>query len=439
MSCDIIIVVINLSIMKLNGKFLIIVLMLAVLTAASIWLVHYWSTEAPLGPDEDLTGPISDVEIKPQDVQEMVASNNRFALDLYSLYREREEGNIFYSPYSLLTALTMTYEGARGQTAEEMASVFYLPDDQIRWGGMAGLYNTFNQNDREYALDTANAIWPATNYHFLDDYFSIIERYYRGRIESLDYPADPEGSRLTINQWVEDQTRDKIKDLIPAGLIDPLTRLVLTNAIYFKGQWLTEFDQDLTEDAPFYLNDDQTVTVPMMRRTDDEAIFDYARLDDLEVLSLPYRGEEVAMTIILPDQDKFEAVEASLDLDKINYYRSQLEPQRIDLYLPRFKIETKYFMNEDLADLGMPSAFSAEADFSGMTGNRDLFISAVIHQAFAEVNEEGTEAAAATAVVMLESAAIMSPVFRVDRPFIFLIEHLESGTILFMGRVSNPS
>lgn len=439
MSCDIIIVVINLSIMKLNGKFLIIVLMLAVLTAASIWLVHYWSTEAPLGPDEDLTGPISDVEIKPQDVQEMVSSNNRFALDLYSLYREREEGNIFYSPYSLLTALTMTYEGARGQTAEEMASVFYLPDDQIRWGGMAGLYNTFNQNDREYALDTANAIWPATNYHFLDDYFSIIERYYRGRIESLDYPADPEGSRLTINQWVEDQTRDKIKDLIPAGSIDPLTRLVLTNAIYFKGQWLTEFDQDLTEDAPFYLNDDQTVTVPMMRRTDDEAIFDYARLDDLEVLSLPYRGEEVAMTIILPDQDKFEEVEASLDLDKINYYRSQLEPQRIDLYLPRFKIETKYFMNEDLADLGMPSAFSAEADFSGMTGNRDLFISAVIHQAFAEVNEEGTEAAAATAVVMLESAAIMSPVFRVDRPFIFLIEHLESGTILFMGRVSNPS
>ncbi len=427
--------------MNPRGKSIVIILVLAVFVAAAILLVSYWSNTAPVVPDNGVVHDpdlINDLDIDPQSVDEVVTSNNRFAFDLYSLYRKHPD-NIFYSPYSLLAALAMTYEGARGQTAEEMARVFYLPEDEVRWSGLAGFYNAINQPDREYVLDTANALWPAQDYHFLDDYFEVIERYYRGKIEPLDYVTDPEGSRLTINNWVEEQTRDKIKNLIPAGFIDPLTRLVLTNAIYFKGQWLTEFDPDLTRNESFYVNEDKEIEVPMMRRTDEEAVFDYARLDDVQILSLPYKGEEVAMTIILPDRGQLEAVEASLSLEQLNYYRSALNRQRVDVYLPRFKMDTKYIMNDDLSDLGMPSAFSSQADFSGLTGARDLYISAVIHQAFVEVNEEGTEAAAATGVVMQELAIMDLPVFRADRPFIFLIEHLETGAILFMGRVVDLS
>lgn len=427
--------------MNPRGKSIVIILVVAVFVAAAILLVSYWSNAAPVVPDNGTVhdpGLIDDLDIDLRSVDEVVASNNRFAFDLYSLYREHPD-NIFYSPYSLLAALAMTYEGARGQTAEEMARVFYLPEDEVRRSGLAGFYNAINQPDREYVLDTANALWPAQDYHFLDDYFEVIERYYRGKIEPLDYVADPEGSRLTINNWVEEQTRDKIKNLIPAGFIDPLTRLVLTNAIYFKGQWLTEFDPDLTRNESFYVNEDKEIEVPMMRRTDEEAVFDYARLDDVQILSLPYKGEEVAMTIILPDRGQLEAVEASLSLEQLNYYRSALNRQRVDVYLPRFKMDTKYIMNDDLSDLGMPSAFSSQADFSGLTGARDLYISAVIHQAFLDVNEEGTEAAAATGVVMQELAIRDLPVFRADRPFIFLIEHLETGAILFMGRVVDLS
>lgn len=427
--------------MNPRGKSIVIILVLAVFVAAAILLVSYWSNTAPVVPDNGTVndpGLIDDLDIDPRSVDEVVASNNRFAFDLYSLYRKHPD-NIFYSPYSLLAALAMTYEGARGQTAEEMAQVFYLPEDEVRRSGLAGFYNAINQPDREYVLDTANALWPAQDYHFLDDYFEVIERYYRGKIEYLDYVTDPEGSRLTINNWVEEQTRDKIKNLIPAGFIDPLTRLVLTNAIYFKGQWLTEFDPDLTRNELFYVDEDKEIEVPMMRRTDEEAVFDYAQLDDVQILSLPYKGEEVAMTIILPDRGQLEAVEASLSLEQLNYYRSALNRQRVDVYLPRFKLDTKYIMNDDLSDLGMPSAFSSQADFSGLTGARDLYISAVIHQAFVEVNEEGTEAAAATGVVMQELAIMDLPVFRADRPFIFLIEHLETGAILFMGRVVDLS
>lgn len=434
-------VAINFLTMKSKGKSIIIILVVIVSLAGGIWLFNYWSGEAPVVPDNgvvDEPGLITDVDVDPKSVDEVVASNNRFAFDLYSLYRE-DSDNIFYSPYSILAALTMTYEGARGQTAEEMARVFYLPDDEVRWSGMAGFYNAINRPDREYVLDTANALWPAEDYHFLDDYFEIIERYYRGKIEHLDYRTDPEGSRLTINDWVEARTRDKIKNLIPEGFIDSLTRLVLTNAIYFKGQWLTEFDPDLTREETFYVSQDREVEVPMMRRIDDEAIFEYARLDDAQVLSLPYRGEEVAMTVVLPDEGKLSEVEESLDSEQLEYYRSMLDRQRVDVYLPRFKVETKYIMNDDLSNLGMPTAFSGQADFSGMTGFQDLYISSVIHQAFVEVNEEGTEAAAATGVIMRETAMIDLPVFRADRPFIFLIEHLETGAVLFMGRVVDPS
>ncbi len=421
--------------MKQKGKTIINIVLMILTMIVIVLLFGYWRGEAPITPED---GPILDVETDIESTQEIVRSSNQFALDLYNQYRQQED-NIFFSPYSIVTALAMTYEGAKNQTAEEMKLVLHLPDEETRGKGFAGLYNIFNQSKSDYILKTVNVLWPQEDYNFLTEYFSVIEKYYRGKATSLNFRDDPEGSRLTINQWVEDQTEEKIKDLIPAGFIDPITRLVLTNAIYFKGTWLEGFDSDLTQESDFYLDESEKVAVSMMQRIGEEPLR-YAEIDDVQILSLPYKGEELAMLILLPKQNEIGQLEESLILEKLETYRQSLQPREIDLFLPRFKLETKYFMKEDLAEMGMPIAFSMDADFSGMTGNKDLFISEVIHQAFVEVNEEGTEAAAATAVIMKESAMMIDkPVFRADRPFFFLIEHSETGAILFMGRVNNPS
>ncbi len=426
--------------MKYNKKEVINIIGLVLVMMAAFFFLRYWPVDAPTRP----TPPVSEnpepnqttTDLKSQ--KEVAESINRFAFDLYSLYRE-QKGNIFFSPYSITTALAMTHEGARGETAQEMEKVFYLPSQEVRHPGFQGLYQNLNRSGSGYELSAANALWPEQSHSFRDDYFELVEHYYGGRASRLDFRNQPEQSRLTINRWVEQKTKDKIKDLIPAGLIDSLTRLVLTSAIYFKGSWLREFDPDLTRSADFYPAQGGSAKVPMMVRTDDEAIFDYFETDDLQVVSLPYRGEELAMTILLPKQGKLENFEAGLDYEKIISYRPMLSRQRVDLFLPRFKFETKYFMADDLAAMGMPLAFTGRADFSGITGQPDLYISSVIHQAFVEVNEEGTEAAAATGVIMKEVAMMQVPVFKADRPFIFLIEHLATGTILFMGRVSDPS
>ncbi len=419
--------------MKIKGKALIIVILVALLTVLFVLILGTWQ-KAPSVPENNL---ITDVEIDSKNVQEVVQGNNQFALDLYQRYSANEGENIFFSPYSIVTALAMTYEGAREETAEEMQQVFHFPSEEVRLPGFAGLYNAFNQPQSKYILKTANALWPEQDYHFLEEYFGTIEKYYRGKVSLLDFRTQAEESRLTINNWVEGQTQEKIKDLIPTGFIDPDTRLVLTNAIYFKGDWLEQFDPDRTTDQDFYIDEEESVSVPMMSRF--EAEVNYGEIDDVQILSLPYQGEDLRMLVLLPGLGQLNELEESLTLDKLDEYRSALELQDIDLFLPRFKVETKYFMEDDLAQMGMPLAFSALADFSGMTGEKDLYISHVIHQAFVEVNEEGTEAAAATAVIMEEIASMVVPVFQADRPFVFMIEHQETGSILFIGRVSDPS
>jgi len=417
--------------MNFSKKILIIIVLL-VLVVAGLLFLNYQSGKAPGDVD-----PITEIEIDPVNQAQVIEANNQFAFDLYALYREKP-GNIFFSPYSISTALAMTYEGARGETAEEMAEVFHFPtDNEVRWNGFAGFHNLLNQPGREYVLSSANALWPAKEYPFLEEYFETIGRYYRGGSEPLDFQSQPEESRLIINSWVEDETRDKIKDLIPAGFITPDVRLVLTNAIYFKGDWLDQFDPSLTQNEDFYLENSGSIPVPIMQQFGRVA--DYAEVDGVQILSLPYKGEEISMMILLPATGEMDRLEESLTLEKMNEYREAVYSQEIDLFLPKFKFETKYFMKDDLMAMGMPSAFGAQADFSGMTGTRDLFIGAVIHQAFIEVNEEGTEAAAATGVIMLESAMPEKPIFRADHPFIFVIQHQETGAILFMGRVGNPS
>lgn len=385
-----------------------------------------------------------DTGATPEKVNAVVNANNQFAFELYSKYKdEYRDDNIFFSPYSISTALAMTYEGARGKTSGEMQSVFHFPaDSDARRPAFARIYNEINNNKKEkgnqYKLHTANALWAQKDYQFTNEYFGTSEKYYRGKVTNLDFRSEPEPSRITINNWVEDQTNDKIKDLIPPGGICPLTRLVLTNAIYFKGTWVLQFDKNKTRDADFGVSPTKTVKVEMMSLTGEKAKFNYAETAHLQILEMPYEGEELSMIVLLPKEDTLDKVEQSLTVEKLNEWRGMLQKKRVDVYMPKFKFETKYFMAQDLAEMGMPSAFTGEADFSGMTGKRDLYISQVIHQAFVEVNEEGTEAAAATAVIM-EVGAVMSKVFRADHPFIFIIQQKDTGNILFLGKVVDPA
>ncbi len=387
---------------------------------------------------EESTGDAPVVDVS----NDIVEANNEFALDLYQELRD-SDGNMFYSPWSILSALAMTYEGAGGQTAEEMQEVLHLPeDDESRRSSFKEVQEGINREDKGYELLTANALWPQQDYPFLDSYIDTIRTYYGGEVTALDYVTAAESSRQTINSWVEEKTNDKIKDLIPAGVLSPLTRMVLTNAIYFKGTWVMQFDEEDTTDQDFHVSPEETVTAQMMRLTGDDVKFNYAEDEDAQVLELPYDGEEVSMLVILPKENDLEDLEESLSADDINLWRSDLREEEVRVYLPKFKLETKYFLPEVLRELNMVDAFDSEvADFSGMDGTRDLFISNVIHQAFVEVNEEGTEAAAATGVV-IGITSVQEPkykIFRADHPFIFIIQEKGTGNILFIGRVTDPS
>jgi serpin B len=387
--------------------------------------------------------PANNNPLSTEGLSNVVDANNKFAIDLYSKYKTND-GNVFFSPYSISTALAMTYEGARGQTAEEMQKVFYFPEDSNTMrNGYANLYAEINKPGKKYKLSAANALWAENDFQFLDEYFNVVDQYYNGKVTNLNFKQDSEGSRVTINNWVEDKTNDKIKDLIPSGLITPMTRLVLTNAVYFKGEWVKQFNKDDTIERDFTTDSNNVVKAFMMQRTDDESIYNYGENNILQILEMPYSGDDLSMLIILPKDNNLEDVEKAFTTDKLSDWKDELKEQRVNVLLPSFKFETKYFMAEDLAEMGMPTAFGNAADFSGMTGKMDLAISQVIHQAFVEVNEEGTEAAAATAVIMRETSTGLGgptiPVFNANHPFIFIIQQKDTGNILFMGRVSNPT
>ncbi len=369
-------------------------------------------------------------------------ANNTFALEMYSkLRKENTDDNVFFSPYSILIALTMTYEGAKGETAEEMEAVLHIPEDaDVRRPNFARIYNVINSKDKGYELSTANALWAQRDFKFLKEYVNSIEKYYGGNVTNLDFAGASENACQTINSWVADHTNQKIKDLIPQGIISDATRLVLTNAIYFKGIWLVQFDENDTREEDFRTSAGDFVKVPMMRLVDHDARFKYAETDELQFLEMSYEGDDVAMYIILPKENDLSDIEESMDYDSLSAWKDMLHERKVNIYIPKFKFTTKYFLRETLSDMGMPTAFGSNADFSGMNGTRDLFIQSVIHQAFVEVNEEGTEAAAATGVVMeVTSIGPETPVFRADHPFIFFIQEIETGNILFVGRVCDPS
>jgi len=389
---------------------------------------------------------VTSPDVSEADLATLVDGNSVFALELYQQLGQ-EDGNLFYSPYSISLALAMTYAGARGETGQQMADALHFILSQDR------LHPALNSLDLElsqrgegakgkdgegFRLNIVNAIWGQKDYHFLPTFLDLLAENYGAGLRTLDFANAPEESRITINNWVSDQTENRIEDLIPRGLIDALTRLVLTNAIYFNAAWQHPFNEDMTEDGPFYLLDGGQVTVPMMRQTKS---FGYAQGDGYQVVELPYDGRELSMVILLPQPGQFERFEGSLDAQWVNAIVEELEPGRVALTMPRFEFESAFSLNEILAAMGMPVAFSGGADFSGMTGNTDLFISHVVHKAFVCVDEAGTEAAAATAVVMKLTAAPGTPPVQVtvDRPFVFLIRDIETGTILFVGRIVDPS
>jgi len=384
-----------------------------------------------------------------ENAKAVVEANNLFCFDLYDQL-SGDPGNagknIFFSPFSISAALAITGEGARGRTAEEIWSVFHFPKDStVQREGYASIMAGINRGASAYVLKTVNALWAEQTYPFLPEYLFTAERYYDAKTTNLDFIGHPEESRVIINDWVEEQTEDRIQDLIPPGEVNPDTRLVITNAIYFKGTWVKQFDPEKTTDEDFRTGSGEVVQVPMMQRTDDEAIFGYAETGTFQALSMPYASDDehtLSMIVILPKDNDLRAVESSLDADTLENLRQSIASRQVKVYFPRYTMETRYFLPGTLAEMGMPTAFSGGADFSGMDGIGDLFISNVIHQAFVEVNEEGTEAAAATAVVMELTACMPTepvPVFRADHPFVFFIQDDETGNILFMGRVANPT
>lgn len=376
-----------------------------------------------------------DPDVPPADLAALAEGQNRFAFDLYQAIRDGDD-NLFYSPYSLATALAMTYAGARGETAAQMAQVlnFTLPQAQLH-AAMNALAQELQAQD-SLTLTVANSLWAQESYAFLDEYLEALARHYGAGVRLVDYtdPVGREAGREAINRWVEDETAGRIDELITEGMLTHLTRLVLANAIYFHADWQVPFLLG-TSDGTFYLLDGSQVTVPLMSRRTGTP---HTSGESYQAVELPYEGGRARMLVIVPDEGAFREIEASLDAAFIETLIEDLATADIELTMPKFSYDARLTLKPILIEMGMEDAFDADrADFSGMDGTRQLLITDVAHEAFVAVDEEGTEAAAATGVVVgIESMPVE---VRVDRPFIYLIYDAELDLLLFVGRVLNPA
>jgi len=375
----------------------------------------------------------------------MADGNNRFALEFYGKIRSgNEESNLFFSPVSISSALAMAYVGARGETAVEMERVLHYGKGPAE---IAPAYHAFLESllpgdvpvsgeGEPFSLAIANGLWVQRGFNLLDGYRQVLDRYFGATAENLDFRNDPEGARSRINEWVAEKTMDRITDLVPPGMIGAMTRVVLTNAVYFKASWEFPFEEFMTSDERFLRNDGSVVEVPMMRHTE---FYDYVEKPAYKAVKLPYEGGSAYMLIVLPEGDILRFGE-NLDRDLLRTVEAGMARTNLTLILPRFEFSCGTSLGSVLRDMGMGSAFDDRADFSGVTGRRDLFISEVLHKAFVKVDEGGTEAAAATAVVMnLTSMPEPALEMMVNRPFLFFIVDSDTRAILFMGRVMDPS
>lgn len=369
---------------------------------------------------------------------DLLSGNARFAANLYRELAGRSAGNVFFSPFGLSSVLALLGAGAAGATQDEMSAVLGLP---LRDAGLHREFGLLARALDEAAGDrvrwgAANALWPQKGVDLLPDFLRLAGDLYGAPVTPLDF-ADPVASAAAINRWVAARTEERIQDLVGRRDVEPPTRLVLTNAVYFKGDWAEPFDASLTEDSPFRLADGSTAPAPLMTQT---GCFPYHEDDALQAVALPYDGRGFSLLVILPRApDGLPSLERSLDDDRLASLSARLQPGDVQLFLPRFTVTSEFRADAALRTLGMPAAFTSEADFSGVTGGRDLFVSAVLHKSFVVVNEAGTEAAAATAVIATLGESPGTPrVFRADRPFLFLVQERRTGSILFFGRFANP-
>ncbi len=429
------------------GIAVALIVVVALLIAGAIWYYH------GARPIQDYLSnppsPTSTIPTSPSQASSTSAANNQFAVDLYSRYAEEKGANenVFFSPFSISSAMAMVYEGAKGQTAQEIGNVFHFPTDiaTLR-SGYQNAFESINDGSSTYTLSTANALWVQNGYQLLSSYTNAVQTYYGGSITNLDFANDPSVAVSTINQWVASKTANKIQNILSPSDVSPATHLILTNAIYFKGSWSAPFETSATQNKDFTTGSGTISQVPIMEQTTNLA---YADVGNAQMLQLPYEGDDVSMFVLLPKNNDLPTFEKSLRYQDISDWEGALQNQLVDVSMPKFKIETQEQMSSDLEAMGMPTAFSpTAADFSGMAAiadpSQNLYISAVIHKAFIDTDENGTEAAAATAVIMA-TAAIAMPmpppkpvIFNANHPFIFFIQENKTGNILFIGRVTNP-
>ncbi|XP_074002299.1 serpin B6-like [Numenius arquata] len=376
----------------------------------------------------------------------LCAANTTFALDLLRKLCEKKSGqNVFFSPFSISSALSMILLGSKGNTEAQIAKVLSLNKSEDAHNGYQSLLSEINDPNTKYILRTANRLYGEKTFEFLSSFIESSQKLYHAGLEQTDFVNASEDSRKQINGWVEERTEGRIQNLLAEGILNSLTRLVLVNAIYFKGNWEKQFNKESTAERPFHINKNETKPVQMMFK---KATFNMTYIGDFKtkILELPYVGNELSMIILLPDaiQDEstgLESLESELTYEKlIDWINPEMmDPTEIRVSLPRFKLEEDYDLKPLLSSMGMPDAFDlGKSDFSGMSAGNELVLSEVVHKSFVEVNEEGTEAAAATAGVMMLRCARIVPEFTADHPFLFFIRHNKTSSILFCGRFCSP-
>jgi serpin B len=383
----------------------------------------------------------------PGGAEPLAEDNNDFAVAMYD-YLRQGPGNLFFSPFSVRLALGMAQAGARGETARQMRQALRVTSssDEAFHSACAEIIARLNGHDADYELTVANSLWCQDGAPLQPEFRDLIDRDYGGDIYLVDFSRDAEAARITMNQWIEDKTRQRIRGLISSGSLNASTRLVLLNAVYFRGTWMQPFLRAATTDQPFHLEDDRQVPVPLMYQKEATR---YLQAQGYQAVELFYQGGDLSMLLLLPDRkDGLKDIEATLSARMLHECLTKMAVRQVELFLPRFNIALEAIhLRPQLAALGMPLAFTpSQADFSGINGHLPpdkgaLSLSVVAHKAFVTVNEEGTEAAAATLVdlLLVRRPSEPAPIFRADHPFLFAIRHRPSGTVLFVGRMTDPT
>ena len=371
--------------------------------------------------------------------QSMTDENNEFALDFYSILSRYGNGqNLFFSPTSIASAFGVMYEGARGDTASEIGNTFgFSPDDNKRRSEFESLYKSINKESEWYKLNMANALWIAQVFEPTPDYVDIAKKHYDSNVQNVDFVTD-EGIN-TINEWARQKTNNKIQEILPLGSTDENTALVITNSMYFNGIWSSPFDTRKTSNEKFWVNSSTSVMVPMMKEVD---LFNYAKDYKMQALEMNYVGGKISMLVLLPhDRDGIDTLEKSLDMETLRSIKEKLKQESLTVHMPKFKFNTEYDLIEKLQMMGMRQAFDENnANFDGIT-EKQIYISKAVHKAFVDVNEKGTEAAAVTAAIGTLQSGPPEPRhdFIADHPFVFVMQDKETGHILFMGRIVDPT